>query len=204
MRNVVIGMTSGDQVFAEFALCIAYMFTYTREKVKWLNLIGVINERTSLVHKGRNQIIIEAKKLKADSVLFLDTDMTFPCDTLERLAMKKKQIVGCDYMRRRPPFKNTVKEISGSYAPYNATGCREVQYIGTGCLLADLAVFDKIGEPYFDTVYDKEVGFVGEDYRFCERARLAGHQVFCDFDLSKHVGHLGVTEITFKMFERCA
>jgi len=51
---------------------------------------------------------------------------------------------------------------------------------------------DIVGASYFRVVADEETGTEkSEDYVFCEMARKAGYQVWCDVDLTKEIGHIG-------------
>jgi hypothetical protein len=57
-------------------------------------------------------------------------------------------------------------------------------------MLIRMSVFDRLPKPWFNLV---AVGdqLRGEDYHFCESARAAGIEVWCDGDLSAELGHIG-------------
>lgn len=199
-QKVIVGIPSGDMIHADFASSLIQMMIHSAYNCSNTDM-AIINEKTSLVHKGRNKIVTEALKIGADKILFIDSDMTFPEYALKRLLDSGREIIGCDYMRRRPPYKNTTKGLSGDYLGYMEGGIKEVSYIGTGLLLVDCKVFQKIWTPFFDTKWDECINdFVGEDYMFCEKARQHGFNIYCDLDLSKDVCHLGVTAISKRMF----
>ena len=65
-----------------------------------------------------------------------------------------------------------------------------MKIIPTGCLLIRMRVFDKIPKPWFSTRIEGEK-IQGEDYYFCDRAREAGFEIWCDGDLSREIGHIG-------------
>lgn len=205
MTKLAIGIPSGDMVHTDFAMSLTSMIAFTLMNCKDLEIVGVINEKTSLVHKSRNSIVRQAEALGANKLLFLDSDMAFPIDLIKELLYSGEKIIGCDYMRRRPPYHSLAKDKDGKPFPIDMQGVREAKEIGTGCLLIDMSVFAKLSKPYFDTEYDPASDdFISEDYKFCAKARLAGYQIWCDLDLSNIIGHCGQTIINKGAFLRMA
>jgi hypothetical protein len=60
----------------------------------------------------------------------------------------------------------------------------------TGCLLIRTPVFDTIPKPWFNTSVEGEK-ILGEDFTFCEHARAAGFEIWCDGTLSCEIAHIG-------------
>jgi glycosyltransferase involved in cell wall biosynthesis len=150
--------------------------------------LQLITVKSSIVAQARNNGIELARNSGADFTLFLDSDMVFPPSALLRLFLHKKDIVGATYTKRVAPFDilgtpNQPAVLSGDLL--------EMQRIPTGCLLINMRVFDKLSKPYFRFETDAEGQIVGEDYVFCDRAREAGFQVWCDAVLSRDIGHIG-------------
>ncbi|MDR3450909.1 MAG: hypothetical protein P4M15_14415 [Alphaproteobacteria bacterium] len=180
---VAIGIPSGDMVHADFAMSLGMLCMRPGAPA------FLLNSRSSLVALGRNQCAGAALIMKATHLLFLDTDMVFPADTLARLLAHDKDIVGSTYSRRVPPFHPLTVMEDGSHAQITP-GLHRVRQIPTGCLLIRMAVFAALSKPYFNTV--AEAGELrGEDYYFCEQARAAGFEIWCDGDLSFQLGHIG-------------
>ena len=74
-----------------------------------VDLVGMIS--SNLPH-NRSRCVERAFKLQATHILWLDTDMRFPPDTLFRLLGRKKPIVGANYRARNPPvFPTAVKGL---------------------------------------------------------------------------------------------
>lgn len=190
--RVAIGVPSTDMVYADFAVCLALMMHYTAVERPDIQIVGVINQKTSIIEKGRSDIVASAFELGAEALLFLDSDMMFPPQLLRELVNASQDIVGCNYTTRRRPLRITCRDEKGNPAHVAEKGLKEVGYIGTGALFIKMSVFEKIGKPYFTVKWDEEKQYyLGEDYMFCETARAAGFKVHCDFDLSKHVLHIG-------------
>jgi choline kinase len=147
------------------------------------------------VDNGRNDCVRIAQEKGATHLFFLDSDMMFPGETLERLLSHKKEIVGCIYSRRVAPFTNlgTPKDKAMSKVGGD-TVLLEMDMVATGCLLIDMSVFKRIDKPYFQRPMREINGQLepmGEDVHFCERMRVAGYKLWADVPLSAHIGHIG-------------
>src|ERR1700722_11020534 len=173
---VALGIPSGDMVHADFAVRLANMCANPGVRT------FIVNARSSLVMLGRNQIVATAQLAKATHVLFLDTDLVFPPDTLVRLMAREKDIVGGLYTQRAPPFHPLGITFEGEHVAVTS-GLRRMKTMPTGCLLIRMSVFEKLTKPYFNTRAEGEK-LLGEDYYFCDNTAKAGFEVWCDGDLS--------------------
>lgn len=184
--RVAIGIPSGDQVQADFAMALGALCFDPGFPIL------LINAKSSLVTIGRNNCVALAQKDQCTHLLFLDSDMIFPNDTLKRLMAHKRDIVGTVYHRRTPPFDLHGITPEGGKADLSQGGLREMAFMPTGCLLIDMKIFDKLKKPYFREVADEVNGRVmGEDYTFSRMARDLGFTLWCDLDLSRQIGHIG-------------
>jgi hypothetical protein len=178
---VAICVPSGDMVHADFAANLAALCLDPGART------GVINCKSSLVAVARNQCVAAALHIKATHVLFLDSDMVFPLDTLKRLLKHEKEIVGALYSRRRPPFDPTGLPYDGAK---ETNGLLRMKNMPAGCLLIATRVFEKIQKPWFSGRIEGE-HILGEDVHFCEHAAAAGFEIWQDTVLSHEVGHIG-------------
>jgi hypothetical protein len=180
---VAIAVPSGDMVHADFAMRLATLCLNPGARA------CIINAKSSLVMIGRNQCVEAARLVKATHLLFLDSDIVFPVDTLTRLLAHGKDIVGGLYVQRTPPHHSLGMTYEGKHELVTE-GLKRMKIMPTGCLLLRLALFDKLTKPWFNT---QSVGekIMGEDYYFCERASAAGFEIWCDGDLSRELAHLG-------------
>jgi len=191
--KVVIAIPSEDQVYTDFALSLVTMVSMTLQKHSSIIILSIVNEKSCSIAQSRCKLVEMAKQQKADAILFIDDDMVFPADLLIRLAKHNKDIVGCEAITHRIPFKSNCVKISGQSTDGSDHGLEEVYSVGTGIMLIRMPVFDKLTIPYFDQIYDKEKNrWQGEDVGFCIKAGLAGIKIYVDHDLSKSVDHLGV------------
>jgi hypothetical protein len=187
-KRIAIGLPTGDTVCADFAMSLANLVAFSASVAD----VALINVKSSIIQKGRHDIVEKALALAADKILFIDSDMTFQPFALAELLKSGKNVIGCNAPTKRPPIQPTCRDLDGKFVDAKLKGVREVGFIGTGFLLVDTEVFRKIGPPYFDIKWTGKT-FRGEDYNFCDNARDKGEKVFCDFDLSMGITHLGVS-----------
>lgn len=164
----------------------------------------------SLIYDARNRLAMAAVQMEADIVLWLDSDMVFNSDTLDRLLETYKQhegdIVSGLYCKRVPPYTPVLYEvfdIDEGGARYMIQGdipkeTFEVQGCGFGCVLTPVKVLKDVMETYGPPFYP--LGGHGEDLSFCWRARQLGYKIFCDPSVS--LGHVGYQVITRSFYDR--
>jgi hypothetical protein len=188
-----------------FANSLANMCGYTIHEVgDRVNLYSQLCVGT-YVHQARQELANDAVEEGCHYVLWLDSDHTFPKDSLIRLLAHDKPIVGINYAARKIPTRYVgVKRTRFEHGDDAAlcrtgpedTGLEEVEALGFGMLLMKAAVLDSLpkNKPWFWFKYDEETGkpLMGEDIWFCEMARKAGWQIHVDHDLSKECTHEGV------------
>ena len=147
------------------------------------------------VDVGRNIIAKYAQENGFDYIMWVDSDMILPKNTLVRLLSHDKDIVAGVYSYKvlgnkevvakrfqdetREEYDNlTIKEIKES------SGLIEVDGFGFGCVLTKVSVFKEIPYPWF--IYTHEMG---EDIYFCRKAQNEGYKIWLDTDVI--CGHIG-------------
>ena len=153
----------------------------------------------SLIYNSRNYLATAAVKMEADYVLWLDSDMVFSSDVLQRLWQDrdKGDIITGVYYRRVEPYKPVLfskLEIENDqcqwdgYDDFPQDKLFEVAGCGFGCVLTPTSVFvDVINK--FGNMFSPLAG-VGEDLSFCWRARQCGYKIVADPTIQLgHVGH---------------
>lgn len=149
----------------------------------------------------RNQLIKSALETKPDFIMMVDSDMVFPNSTIERLIGHDKEIVGCNYTRRRPPYDPIACTGDGNTRvdPFKAKGVEPVALIPTGVIMIKPSVFEKMAYPWFENMWRKSDNrLVGEDVVFCAKAGDLKIPVYCDHDLSHHIKHSGQFDFGFE------
>ena len=195
--KTLIAVPCMDQVAAPFAQNLAAMQKDGECFVSFI--IG------SLIYESRNNLAKQALTTKADYVLWLDSDMTFPGDIMPRMhkhMAEGKDIVTGIYFRRRPPFSPVLfKELGmkdgiGTHSNFNdypKNSVFEIAGAGFGCLMLKTEVLEDIMLNYKD--WFGPMGGFGEDLSFCIRARELGYKIWCDSTIKcGHIGQLVVDE----------
>lgn len=184
--RVGVGVPSPDMLHADFAMALAAMCFDPGAPIL------LINAKGSLITVGRNNCVQLAQKDHCTHLLYLDSDMVFPSDTLKRLLAHEKDVVGATYHRRTPPFDLHGITAEGKKPDLTQPGLEEMHFMPTGCLLIAMPVFERLRKPYFRELSDEKSGkIMGEDYAFSLCARMVGFQLWLDRDLSREIGHIG-------------
>lgn len=178
--NIVIGMPCTDDIRAKTAFSLIHAVNRKRDYD-----INFVMEISCDIIGARCRIVHQARKLKATHVLFVDHDMYFAPDTIQKLLDNNKDIVGADYNFRKLPAKSTAFPLEANHPPLY-----KCHAIGTGLMLVKMDVFDKVPEPWFQFGRDKDGNMVmGEDVHFCQEAIKVGYDVWADATLDvKHLG----------------
>ena len=155
---------------------------------------------SSLVYDARHSLADRAIKLGCDRVLWLDSDMRFEPDLLERLSADLDQgyefVTGLYFSRKDPvspcvygichdvpdrygrpvPTAEPIREIPD--------GLFEVEGCGFGACMMKTELICRVGQLSF---FPRD-GY-GEDLSFCRRARDAGVKIYCDSRIrADHIG----------------
>lgn len=186
--SVAVCFLSQTMVHASFALSLAQICAAHPNKD--ITVIP-LNQKSSIIAYGRNVAVRDARRAKADYLLFLDSDMTFPVDTVEQLLSHRKDIVAATYTQRVPPYRVLGFRLNPKEPVTKETKLIEMKRIPPGCMLIRMRVFDILKRPYFKYQNDSGGNFTSEDYCFCDMARAAGIPIWCDNQLSQQTGHIG-------------
>jgi hypothetical protein len=153
--------------------------------------------RDTILQRSRSILAAQALKHAATThVLFIDTDMRFPPDALQRLLAADKDIIGGNYRHRSEDVNSVARGLDDQKVlSAGKIGLEEVLHTGTGFMLVKRKVFEGMEKPWFETTYrHTHDDWMGEDVYFCVMARQSGFKVFVDHDLSQDIGHTGTFE----------
>lgn len=203
--RVLIGVPSGQFWHATFAMSLLELYSHTMiTKVPGYasTTVSLNNAKGSMIWINRQNIADKALEIDATHLLFIDTDMTFPPNLLEKLLSWKKDIVACNCTTKLPPFTPTARLDFNTplYVDEEPGGLRKVFQVGTGVMLIHTSVFKRMKKPWFPIIWKEEAQkYQGEDWSFIEQAKALGIPIYVDQDISCGVGHLGEQEYTHVM-----
>jgi len=206
--RILVAVPSGSTWEADFGMSMLAMVANSNIVPEGYSNIslGVQNTKGSILPQLRTKLVQKAQEMNATHILFIDSDMQFPAWTLHRLLEMKKEVVACNCVTKSLPTVPTARFKDGTLAGtpmrhYDYDGkvdCIPVWRVGTGVMLIEMGVFDKIGHPYFP-ITQLEDEIIGEDWGFCQRCEDAGIEIFVDVVLSPYIGHVGRLEYTAAM-----
>lgn len=204
--KIAICIPSRDQWSAVFGFCLARLtgqFRATHPNVK----LRILYVRGSHLPNQRADLVEAALEWGATHLLWLDTDMRFPGDTLARLLQHEAPVIAANYVKRKPPHTPVTVGLDGKpvYTTKETHGLETVSHTGMGVTLVRAEVFKQIERPWFAFPWlPKASRCAGEDTFFYSQLQRAGIKPTIDHDLSREVTHVGEAEITYEMAEMVA
>jgi len=154
----------------------------------------------SLVYDARHVLAHKAIREGYDRILWLDSDMRFDPDLMEKLSEDMDtglEFVSAVYFTRKKPVKPCIYDSlceavtkDGKTIPYAShvkeipDGLFEIEGCGFGAVMMTTELIRKVGDlPFYP------MDGYGEDFSFCRRARAAGAKLYCDGRIrADHVG----------------
>lgn len=178
----------------QFGWSLAGMLLHTKAACPQLP-IKFLAHTGSCIPLNRQMLVSCAIAGAHTHVLFLDSDMTFPPDTILRLLAHDKAVVGAVYSERGGnPLRIAATDdlVNKLTVSRGETGLRRIKAMGLGVTMIRASVFETVGLDCFEMRWQPEHGHVeGEDASFFRHVEEAGIEVYADMDLSWQVGHIG-------------
>ena len=147
------------------------------------------------VRRGENQKPFD-NKIPYDYILWIDSDIIFKPQDLDRLLSHNKDVVGGLYLMEGGRQFAAVKHMNNEYFKQNGSyqfltpddiskspQLIPVDYIGFGFLLIKYGVIESMKYPWFEPQImriDDYKDFVGDDVSWCIKARKLGIQIYAD------------------------
>lgn len=153
---VAILIPSDDDWKADMSMAVAGLMTYTA--ANRIARITLFNQKASMITMSRNDLVERALEAKADYVLFVDSDMKFPHDAIQRLMAHDKDIVGATYNKRVPPFETLGRIMTKpGLTPQTIEmgGLHEAEYLPGGFVMIKTEVFRKTQWPWFFECFNR-------------------------------------------------
>lgn len=160
--------------------------------------------RSSLIYTARNSLADAAIEGGFDRVLWLDSDMVFQPDLLQRLSADLDE--GRDYVcalffKRKAPYPaviykelkiiehetGLVTPVAPLYGDYPKDTIFPIAASGFGAVMTSVRLLREVREK-FGQGFTPVLGF-GEDLSFCTRVTKLGVPMYCDSRIK--VGHVG-------------
>jgi len=213
MPNIVIGVPIPQNVPSDFVRNLIDLISYSKRipdiEIHYLDREGVSTA------KNRNFILQKAIELKADYILWLDADMLYPHDMIEKYLAQSFDIIGCEYFKRAYPY-HPVAYVSGNnpLKPYVTINplvmpkdtIVEVDGLGYGGLMVSMKVYEAMGDKKwthygtnFHLPFESEDSLT-HDLQFCKEAKEFGFKIYMHTGVKP--GHIANYVVTQADWER--
>lgn len=190
------------------------------EALRQLELRGYEVRRVrgyAAIDQGRNQMATDALADGFAETLWIDSDMAFHPDDVERLRAHALPVVAGIYPQKgKRALACHVMPGTDAIQFGSAGGLMEILYAGTGFLLVRRVVYETIWEqlqlplcnerfgerpmlPFFQPLVIEDPGgawYLAEDFAFCQRARQCGYRIMADSSI--RLGHIGKYEYSWE------
>lgn len=199
-KKILIAVPCMDMVSARFAQSLATLKRVHKCSISFLS--------GSLIYDSRNKLAGLAIDMEADYILWLDSDMVFQPNLLERMLNvldehKEIDILTGLYFRRGGNFSPVIyskleADEKGlvTFEDYDGIpdGLTEVAGCGFGCVLMRTDCLLDIAAKEGGGVWFTPILGAGEDCAFCIRARQHGFKIYCDPSID--LGHMAYAPVT--------
>ena len=195
-HKVLVAVPAYDSICVE--TCASLLSLYRNSKTP----IQIRFAPYTYIHVARSALLYQAVEIDATHIMFIDADMVFPTDGVDRLIEQDKDIIGGLYNKRTSPHAPIIYRKVKDHLeniiipPYEGKELFEVDTIGAGFLLIKMDIFKKMQPPFFYYGDPSEFGLkkvplfdLGEDTTFCLKAKQNGYKVWCDPTIKlEHIG----------------
>lgn len=199
--TVVIAVPCSDYMPADTAFDLVRLANYTLAHRPDLT-VRLYHMKSTLIADGRHNLVVAARKAKADWILWLDSDMRFPPDALVRLLTHGEHAVAAGYATRRAPCEPVAEKVGEGrvYPTVDAEGLVAIDWVGMGCMLTHVETCFPLDHlPWFAIGWNPKLGgYSGEDVYFCRQLKKRGIPLYLDLKLTNETAHIGTFEFTME------
>ncbi len=192
--RVVICVPTNGLVHAQFTYCLIEAIRYAESQ--GISVHVNMDEGTVLSNQRQHLAYTAVVDYRADHIMWLDSDMTFPADVILQLLKHNRDVVCATYSKRVKPFHATAFMDIDPVVPVPIKGrLKRVRYAGLGCMLVNADVMHRLPTPWFPLIWhESSQSWHGEDMGFCDLLEKENVSIYCDIELSLTVGHIGQQE----------
>ena len=189
------------------ALDVRFVESLTR--LEGVGDVDIAFQPSSLIYHARNHLAMKAIEGRYDYTMWLDSDMVFEPDLMERLSARLDEghefVSGVYYTRKKPSVpvilsRCRIDRSLGVPIP-DTKRCEEIpeelfeiEGCGFGCVMMTTKLIEDVMNEYGLFPFYPQVGF-GEDLAFCLRVRELGRKIMCDGTIRcRHTGFYEYSE----------
>lgn len=177
--RIAIGILHTGWVSTAWAIRLVQVLRKMPPGVRW----GLALNKSLPIDIARDDLVRQAQKKDCTHILFLDSDVLPPTDLFPRMVKNAElPVVAALYYGKKDGGRYPLALVEGEKDGKPASlpievdppGLYEVDYVGMGCTLIRMDLFERLEPPWFYFSYlregDKEMG-VSEDFHWCLRVK---------------------------------
>lgn len=165
-----------------------------RNQLVAAKILNSSNQTSKIFNDRTNNQIPFGNTINAKKVIFIDSDIVWNTEDLEKILHTDKDIM-CGPYFLESGTDMCIVDKDGLFMDMNKIKDEpeifEILSGGMGFVSVNYEVLEKIGFPWFNTLYLKDedggVQFIGEDTFFFYRAHEEGYKIYCDPTI--RIGH---------------
>lgn len=194
--RTLIAIPAMEQIFTVTAQCLMNLRTVDEVFTQFAVRMPV--------DVARNTLAKYALENEFDRILWIDSDMTFNGDLMERLSADIDEgydlVCGLFFKRKfpvEPVISKRLQEMppeSEPYLDYPRDTLFPIAGCGFGAVMMRTEILRDLDEPPFSMIHG-----MSEDYSFCNRIAKRGRKMACDSRIK--VGHVGLSVFSEKLYK---
>lgn len=202
--KTLIAIPSMDMVHTQFMLSLIGM--------RRIGETIIANSQATVIHTSRDILARHAIEMQCDRVLWLDSDMKFGSDIMERLCAdmdEGREMVSAIYFGRRYPVTPIIYEsidynpqdadsagVPNIYHDYPEDSIFPVAGCGFGACMMSAQLLTRVKQRFRYPF--QPIPGLGEDIAFCWRAAQVGAKIYCDSRIKPyHIGMYNYSEADY-------
>lgn len=208
-QHIYFGLPMYGGMCSESTFTGLLRFAIIATKLK-INFTMDVVYNESLIPRARNNLVSKFLSMpNATHLMFIDVDLGFEAESILRLLLNNKDVVGGLYPKKSLPVSYVVNTVPNPQVFQDDTV--EVSTLGTGFMLIKRHVIEKMigtfpelkykddigfGKQYehnmyalFDTAISPDQHYLSEDWTFCYRWKKMGGRIFANTSIKlDHTG----------------
>lgn len=208
--KVLVAVPSMGVWHEEFGKSLCMMLIYAAvRKIEFFKTqeVKLLSMKGSILPNLRATALQTAKDQNADYLLWVDSDQSFPKETLHALIQHDLDVVGANVATKAIPNLPTARNKPKEGEPDSGSlvwteekpkeRLEKVWRLGCGLTLMSKRAIQALPMNCFEMRFRPEVNrYQGEDWQMCEYLEKAGIDIWVDHELSNKVGHHGSFKFT--------
>jgi len=181
-----------DDFGRSLALVFSYFAQHRVGKCRAQRL-SLLTSAGSMLVFLRHKLTASAIKANCTHVLFLDSDMAFPMDLLNKMLEQDKDVLALNCTTRHKPIQFTAFDLDEKRLDSRKKhGTQKISHGGLAVMLIRTSVLKQLTPPLFMMEWIAEAqAYCGEDVYFCMKLQEKGIDIYTDHDLSRMIKHVG-------------